>query len=125
MRKDEEFYTSLRHAIGKYMIESPDLAALRLVSLVQVLPVEIRLMLRNAAVTVNLISDAGLIFPVLMVAHQARSPFKEAANLSLLEDLVKTTYEHMGIAHAIARDDNGYIRAGYSPITKRFTLEAC
>lgn len=124
-QQDLALNMSLRHKIGQYMVEAPELAVMRLKTLFQSLPCEVKALLIDGLVTVNLVSDEGLIFPVVMVAHEARSPFKEANNLNLLEKLVYVTYHHMGIAHVVAKDNWGVIRAGYSPITNQYTLWSC
>jgi hypothetical protein len=118
---------NLRDNIAQKMIDSSEVAKLRLRTLKAVLPVEIKGWLEGVAIYLDFWGDQSanppVLYPVIAFDHGSRrSAFLEPENLVWLEALTFRTYQYTGVAHVLIRDGRQTSISGYSPITHKYTL---
>jgi hypothetical protein len=122
-----ELQQELKAGIAQKMIDSSEVAKLRLRTLKSVLPVEIKGWIDGVAVYLDFWGDQSanppVLYPVIVFEHDSRqSAFLEPENLVWLEALTFRTYQYTGIAHILIRDGRQSQISGYSPITHQYTL---
>lgn len=122
-----ELQQNLRVGIAQKIIDSNEVAKLRLRTLKSVLPVEIKGWLEGVAIHVDFWGDKSanppVLYPVIAFDHGSRrSAFLEAENLVWLEALTFRTYQYTGIPTILIRDGRQIQISSYNPITHKYTL---
>ncbi|BAS57893.1 hypothetical protein NIES2135_27300 [Leptolyngbya boryana NIES-2135] len=122
-----ELQQNLRAGIAQKMIDSNEVAKLRLRTLKSVLPVEIKSWLEGVAIYADFWGDKSanppVLYPVIAFNHGSRrSAFLEPENLVWLEALTYRTYQYTGIAHILIQDGKQVQVSSYCPSTHKYTL---
>jgi hypothetical protein len=118
---------NLRDNIAQKMIDSSEVAKLRLRTLKTILPVEVKYWLEGVAIYVDFWGDQTpsppVLYPVIAFDHgSCRSAFLEPENLAWLQALTFRTYQYTGIAQILIKDGKQTKLSGYSSVTHKYTL---